>query len=218
MMSTRPRAVLFDAGGTLVLQHPAEMAAKLGIPIDPEEAYQAHYRTMAEFSARREAGDQSTWAWFLERYFGRLGHPEPAGAGRLIDDGYLLWTWPLPGVVAAIADVVSSGVRVAVVSNSDGSVERSLQRAGMGDLFEFVVDSALAGASKPDPAIFLMACERLSVEPEECWYVGDSPFHDVSGALGAGFSRAWLVDPLHLHGHQDRLTGVADLPRRLGGR
>jgi FMN phosphatase YigB (HAD superfamily) len=46
--------------------------------------------------------------------------------------------------------------------------------------------------------------------------VGDSPHHDIAGALGAGFARAWLVDPFDAHHHEDRVRSVADLPALLG--
>ena len=89
-------------------------------------------------------------------------------------------------------------MRVAVVSNSDGSVRGSLGEAGLLDLFEFVVDSHEVGVAKPDPAIFHAALERMGLEPSNAWYVGDSVFHDVNGARAAGLSRALLVDPYGL--------------------
>jgi putative hydrolase of the HAD superfamily len=54
------------------------------------------------------------------------------------------------------------------------------------------------GVSKPDPKIFEAALERMGVVPAEAWYVGDSVFHDVNGALGASMAAAVLVDPYTL--------------------
>jgi FMN phosphatase YigB (HAD superfamily) len=162
-MTDRPRAVLFDAGGTLVLQHHVEMGERLAFVIEPESAFDAHYRTMAEFAEILDTGGATSWAWFLEQYFRRLGHPRPSEAGPLIDNGYLLWSWPLPGIGEAVERISAAGIRVAVISNSDGSVEQSLQRAGLADLFEFILDSTVVGAKKPDPAIFTLACERLGI-------------------------------------------------------
>jgi HAD superfamily hydrolase (TIGR01509 family) len=194
----RPTAVLFDAGGTLILQDPVEMSARLGSPIDPMAAHRAHYVAMAEFSDRRLQGDALDWDWWLERYFGLLGVAEPHLAGERIDRGYGLWHHPLAGVAEAIEALRRNGIRVAVVSNSDGSVTESLARAGLADLFEFVIDSHEVGVSKPNPQIFEVALERMGLGPSEAWYVGDSVFHDVNGALAASMARAILVDPYGL--------------------
>ncbi len=121
-LDSRPTAILFDAGGTLVLQNPLEMSARLGSPVDAAEAHRAHYTAMAEFSALRVEGHEVDWDWWLERYFSLLGVPEPKGAGDRIERGYGLWNHPIDGVTEAIVDLRRQGVRVAVVSNSDGSV------------------------------------------------------------------------------------------------
>jgi FMN phosphatase YigB (HAD superfamily) len=38
----------------------------------------------------------------------------------------------------------------------------------------------------------------MGLGPSEAWYVGDSVFHDVNGALAASMARAILVDPYGL--------------------
>jgi putative hydrolase of the HAD superfamily len=212
----RPAVIMFDAGGTLVLQNPVLMGAKLGMQIDPDAAFQAHYLTMAEFSARKERGEAVTWDWWLERYFHRLGHGDPSAAGEAIERGYGLWSWAIPGVVEAIERIVAMGVRVSVISNSDGSVAASLRDAGFDGRFEDVIDSGLVGYSKPDRRIFDLACRRLGADPGTAWYVGDSMHHDVGGATSAGLAGAWLVDPLGLYpDHSHRLSSVAELPDLL---
>lgn len=213
MTDRRPGAILFDAGGTVVLQHPERMSERLGIAIDSDVAFDAHYRTMAEFSRLKLSGDGATWDWWLERYFLLLGHPEPARAGEILDRGWGLWTWPIAGAVEAMERIRSSGVRIGVISNSDGSVRASLEEAGFGGAFEFVIDSHEVGVKKPDPAIFIHALECLDLDPGEVWYVGDSEYHDVGGARAAGLAGTWLVDPLGLHrAVPQRIASVAELP------
>jgi putative hydrolase of the HAD superfamily len=207
-----PTAILFDAGGTLVLQDPGALGRRLGWAVDPDAAFEAHYRAMAEYSERMLAGTDTPWAWWVERYLDLAGHPDPrAGAGR-IDGGFGLWHLPIPAVAEKIAGLRGAGIRVAVVSNSDGSVAGSLETAGLAHLFETIVDSALVGVHKPDPAIFHLALDHLGLEAETVWYVGDSAYHDLGGAGAAGLSRAVLIDPLDLHpGIADRVRSVADL-------
>jgi HAD superfamily hydrolase (TIGR01662 family) len=209
-----PAAILFDAGGTLVLQDPVELGARLGLPIDPLRAHRAHYQAMADYSDRRLAGEEVDWDWWLERYFTLLDVADPHLAGERMQQGFALWNHPLDGVADAVRLLGREGVRVAVVSNSDGSVRESLGRAGLLDLFEFVIDSHEAGVSKPDPGIFLAALERMRIEPGDAWYIGDSVFHDVNGARAAGLARAILVDPYEL-GPRDviRVVSVAELLR-----
>ena len=196
--ANRPEAILFDAGGTLILQDPEEMSRRLGAVIDPTSAHRAHYEAMAEYSDLRLAGEDVDWDWWMERYFTILGVVDPYLAGEKTDHGYGLWNHALEGVGNAVEQLRDSGVRVGVVSNSDGSVRGSLGTAGLLDLFEFVIDSHEVGVSKPNPKIFHTALDRMDLEPSKAWYVGDSVFHDVNGARGAGLSRALLVDPYGL--------------------
>lgn len=212
MLAHRPSAVLFDAGGTLILQDPEEMSVRLGSTVDAVAAHRAHYVAMSEYSDLRLAGHALDWDWWLERYFALLGVPDPHLARERTARGYGLWNHPIEGVGESIRALRRTGVRVAVVSNSDGSVTESLARAGLADLFEFVIDSHDVGVSKPDPRIFEAALERMGVAASDAWYVGDSVFHDVNGALAASMTKAVLVDPYGL-GPDDvtRVSSVAEL-------
>lgn len=216
-MDPEPEVILFDAGGTLVLQSAAAISEQLGFPIDPDQAFEAHYRSMHAYARRRMTGVDDGWAWWQQHYFTSLGVPDPDIAGERINNGFGLWYHPIAGTIQAVAKLSEAGIRTAVLSNSDGSVTESLSRAGFDGLFEMVLDSHDLGVSKPDPAIFRLALERMSVAPSRTWYVGDSIFHDVGGATTAGLARAILIDPLDLHDHyHDRVRSVADLPDLLG--
>jgi HAD superfamily hydrolase (TIGR01509 family) len=173
---------------------------------------------MAEFSELLSAGQHRTWDWWLERYFERLGVPDPAAAGRELDGGFGLWTLAIDGTIAALTELSAMGIRLGVVSNSDGSVRASLSAAGFDGLLEVVLDSAEEGVKKPDPAIFTSALRRLGAQASTCWHVGDSLHHDVEGALAAGLSRALLVDPYRLAPRgTDRVDSCADLPGLVKG-
>jgi putative hydrolase of the HAD superfamily len=217
-MDPEPEVILFDAGGTLVLQSAAAISEQLGFPIDPDRAFEAHYRSMHAYARRRMTGVDDGWAWWQQHYFTSLGVPDPELAGERINNGFGLWYHPIAGTIQAVAEISKAGIRTAVLSNSDGSVTESLSRAGFDGLFEMVLDSHNLGVSKPDPAIFRLALERMSVAPSRTWYVGDSIFHDVGGATTAGLARAILIDPLDLHEHyHDRVRSVADLAELVSG-
>ena len=55
-----------------------------------------------------------------------------------------------------------------------------------------MLDSALVGVEKPDPAIFRAALDALGVAPAEALYVGDLYEVDVVGARAAGMPAALL--------------------------
>jgi putative hydrolase of the HAD superfamily len=85
-------------------------------------------------------------------------------------------------------------LRLAVVSNADGTVERALTEQGLRPHLELVVDSAVVGMAKPDPRIFAHAITALECTPDSTLHVGDMYFADVAGARGAGI-HAVLLDP-----------------------
>lgn len=57
--------------------------------------------------------------------------------------------------------------------------------------------SVQVGLKKPDAAIFLLACERLGVEPTDCVYVGDGDSNELPGAEAVGMRAVRLVVPDH---------------------
>ena len=67
-----------------------------------------------------------------------------------------------------------------------------LDEAGLGRLVDGVVSSAMAGAAKPDRALFEAALGLAGTPPDRAVYVGDSPANDVAGAAAAGL-RAILL-------------------------
>ena len=105
-----------------------------------------------------------------------------------------LWNVPLPGVASALAELRATGLRLVVVSNADGTVERGLTRAGLRELLDVVIDSHRVGFEKPDPRIFAHALEASGARPESTLHVGDLYAADVVGARAAGV-HALLLDP-----------------------
>ncbi len=83
--------------------------------------------------------------------------------------------------------------RMAVVSNFYGNLDAVLSDYGIRELFDVVVDSAVAGVRKPDPTIFRLALKRLAIPPERILVVGDSEDKDIRPAAGLG-CRTFLVD------------------------
>ena len=53
----------------------------------------------------------------------------------------------------------------------------------------------MAGLKKPDPRIYNMSAEQLSVKPESCLYVGDGSSQELSGAQAVGMHPVLIHNP-----------------------
>src|SRR5262249_28273348 len=105
-----------------------------------------------------------------------------------------LWSDVLPGVPDALARLRASGLRIVVISNSDGTAEASLVACGLRALVDAVVDSAVFGVEKPDARIFAHALGLAGIAPSAALHVGDLYAVDVVGARSAGIHPV-LLDP-----------------------
>lgn len=91
-----------------------------------------------------------------------------------------------PGVEGMLRMLAPEGLRLGVVTSKRGDLaRRGLQVCGLGGYFEFAMGSDEYSGHKPDPAPVLYGCERLGLSPQECVYVGDSPF-DIAAGNAAG--------------------------------
>ncbi len=218
-----PRAVLFDAGGTLI--HPdygrvgAVLARELGRAPAPDAWAAAEYEGRAAVEAAMAAAgasrDGDRWTVHFAAMFRALGYrdEEIARAGPHIVAEHRranLWTVPQPGAAEGLAALRRAGYVLGVVSNADGTVDRLLAGAGLAADLAFVVDSGAVGIEKPDPAVFRLALDLAGVPAAEAWYVGDLYPVDVVGARRAGVEPV-LLDPLGRYGDRDCRT-ARDVP------
>lgn len=94
-----------------------------------------------------------------------------------------------PGVKECLAELRLHRIRLAVATGSlERIVRKNLKLLEIEDLIEEIVTSEDCEKGKPDPDIFLLAAERLGVEPGECLVVEDSE-NGVIAAERAGMSR-----------------------------
>ena len=71
--------------------------------------------------------------------------------------------------------------------------ESQLKKEAMG-LFDHVVESSKVGIRKPNPEIYKMSCEALSVEPKDCIYLDDLGIN-LKPARELGMATIKVVDP-----------------------
>ena len=102
-----------------------------------------------------------------------------------------LWRAQIPGMVALARELAARGVRVAVLSNSEGRLAELLVEIGIADSFAAVIDSGRIGIEKPDRRIFDHALAVLGASRPGI-HIGDSWPADIAGALGAGWRAIWF--------------------------
>ena len=215
-----------DAGNTVIfLDHArlAEIARVAGYHVDAAElvVHEGEAKrllskgpaamTDVDWPHRGEPGALG-WGHVMATMFGRAGVP----AGALPELLERLWQSHLElnlyskvpaDFRPAIDRLRASGVRTAIVSNSEGMLEPLFRRLGILDCFDALLDSGLVGVEKPDPRIFQMACERTRATPQQTLHLGDTMATDIDGARRAGM-RAALIDPF---GHYE--GSYLDVPR-----
>lgn len=228
-MGVPTEAVLFDAGNTLLwIDHGriARMLAAEGVPASEEAVRVAEMRARPRLdpllagASRRESREVA--ARYADLVLADVADPCPPRVREAILGGwYELWTVPGPGARETLDVLAARGLKLGVVSNSNGTVAGMLERAGLATHLGCVVDSGAVGVEKPDPRIFAIAAQRLGVAAAACVYVGDFYSIDVRGARAAGMEGV-LLDPIGAWGEVDArriasLDEVVDLVTRSTG-
>jgi putative hydrolase of the HAD superfamily len=194
-------AILFDLGGTLDgpgqpwVDRFASAYGAAGIAVAPERLHEACGEgTRAAYASREIAGYdlRATVGLHVAAQLAHLGL-EDADAARRVVDGFVASTVAALEESRTVLERLAPRFALGVVSNYYGNAARVLNDAGIARLLRVVVDSAVCGLSKPDPAIFALALARLDVPARRALYVGDSVRQDVIPAKAAGLRTAWLV-------------------------
>ncbi len=204
------RAVLFDAGNTLLFLDYGRLARAVtpvaGMRLTAEGLAAAAVPAAREVEGGGDSEHERA-ARYLDALFRLAGVArerlrDVATALRRLHHERHLWSAVAPRTAEALKRLRAAGLRLGVVSNSDGGVEEALTAAGLRPSFDVVVDSASAGVEKPDPRIFNLALAALGVAPAEALYIGDIYEVDVAGARAAGLTAA-LVGPAGAHAGGD---------------
>ncbi len=182
----RYAAVIFDMDGVLVDGEPLHFEAVnellgeegLSISLDAYKPYM---------------GTKTGWADMMRDY--GLSRPREEYSARyreLILRRYRDRSEPLPGAVELVSSLQAGGQRMAVASSSiEPWVEACLGRIGLRHHFELLVTGSDVERGKPEPDIYLLAAERLGVDPAQCLAFEDAPA-GIESARRAGMT-VWAV-------------------------
>jgi HAD superfamily hydrolase (TIGR01509 family) len=204
-------AVLFDWGDTLFAPPDAavviaDAARQRGVAIAPERARAiwdelwTKGKTPEELAKGRDLSAEAhrtVWTSLFQTAETRI-----PGIGRELYDRVMdpaAWV-PYPDTGPTLRALHEHGVKVGVVSNVPRDLSDVFATHGLAGYVDAFVHSFQVGAEKPDPRIFLAACERLGTRPEETLMVGDHAVAD-GGAAAAGL-RFYLLPPHDGHGER----------------
>ncbi|MDQ1467063.1 MAG: putative hydrolase of the superfamily [Actinomycetota bacterium] len=229
-------AVLLDVGGIFHLpshEHVLGACRRAGFAPDPTRLDRAHYRGTTAFHTRYsgELPWQELWDGYLSAYVSELDVADDVRADVLehLHAEFAvgaMWSRVVPGSVDDLRALSATGVRLGVISNADGTVGARLREQevlqvgpGLGVPVECLIDSGEVGVQKPDPRIFKIALDAMSLRPEQAWYVGDMPGIDVVGARAAGV-HPFVIDPYGFHAGRDyeSVASLREIAARVIGR
>jgi len=205
-MQTPILAVCFDHDGTLVDSEPI------------------HYRLWRDvvaphgvaFTEQQYKDDHAGVPTLANAHHLVARHALPVSAGRLatekheaMSDYVARSAFPLlPDVREAVASLQAHGLRLAVVTGAVAlSVQTTLREHGLAGAFELVVCAEDVERNKPAPDCYLLAAQRLGLDPAQCVAIEDTEA-GVTAAASAGMPV--LAVPHELSRHQDfsRATAV----------
>ncbi len=99
----------------------------------------------------------------------------------------------LPGALDALQAARAAGCGVALASASKNAA-RVLERLGIAQAFDHVVDANLIAQSKPHPEVFIEAAHALSVDPADCVGIEDA-VAGIQAVRAAGMFALGVGDP-----------------------
>ena len=137
--------------------------------------------------------------WRYEETFKALSLPFKDGDGVLSADAYL----ELQSHMALSEDMIKTlntladnpDIRLAILTAGESEHQRhKVDMLGLDRWFDHknIIVSGETGFSKPDIRLFRIIEERLDLEPENLWMIGDSYKHDITGAINSGWHSIWI--------------------------
>lgn len=179
--NTFPAAILFDHDGTLVDTEPVWAAAKVALAAD-------FGGTWTEQDTLDCLG--LSMQFTLDRLRERgVNLPDEEINERLVTKVHdALAHQPvefLPGIERFLSEVREAQIPAAIVTNATTSVARRTANAAPEGTFSVIIGNDETTHPKPNPQPYLLAAERLGVDPAQCVAIEDSP-SGVRSATAAG--------------------------------
>ena len=208
------QTVFLDAGGVLIYPNwwrVSDELAKEGVSVSPTTLIDADPRARRQLDDLKVIGgttDASRGWLFFDLVLEHAGIARSAATAAALERLHRyhtasnLWEYVPADVPPALDALRACGLALVVVSNANGTLRAHMNRLGLTEKFDHVLDSADEGVEKPDPRFFDIAVERSGAQKETTIHVGDLYYVDVMGARNAGL-RAVLFDEANLRPDAD---------------
>ncbi len=184
-------AVVFDMDGVifdsenLYLQCWQVVAEKYGISGIEEACYEClgiNSALVRELMLKR-FGEEFPYDVYSKEV-SALFHERAAG-GKLVQK---------PGVKELLSYLKESGMKTAVASSTRKAVViKELEEGGLLSYFDKIIGGDMVSKSKPEPDIFLKACESLETDPGKAFAIEDS-HNGIRAAYRAGMKPIMVPD------------------------
>ena len=116
-----------------------------------------------------------------------------------------------PGLHEILDYVKAKGWKMAVASGSRMEmIEHNLKKAGIYDMFDALASGHEVENGKPAPDVFLLAAERLGLDPSECFVIEDGA-NGVRAGVAAGCDTIMVPDLIEADDEMREITmGICD--------
>ncbi len=115
----------------------------------------------------------------------------------------------LPGAKEFLLAVRQAELKTALGSASKNS-RTILEKVGLIELFDSIIDGNTVSASKPDPEVFLKGAESLGLEPSAC-VVFEDAIAGVQAAISGGMKVVGIGDAQTLTGANLVIAGLHEM-------
>jgi len=210
------QTVFLDAGGVLVNPNWVRVSAVLaahGVDVSASRLAEAepHAKRRLDTGETIQATNDAQRGWtYFNLVLGEAGIPLSEASDAALRDlhayhqQFNLWETVLDGVRPALAALRARGLRLVVLSNANGTLQRMFARLDLASAVDALFDSCDEGVEKPDPRFFQLALDRVGATAATTVHVGDLFHVDVVGARAAGI-RPVLLDVADLYQDADCL-------------
>lgn len=203
------KTVTIDMGNTIVslnYELLKDYIGIIGIISTSKQIKRAEIVARLKVASMVQKGESSESALFFTKYYEEIlsgigvieGVQELAiKLNRLLKNEVKtedLWSNLLDRSEEALINFQKIGLKIIVISNSDGTVKKQLIRQGLEKYFDGIIDSYIVGVEKPNPAIFYLAAAKYNFNTKEALHIGDNYYTDIIGAQKA-MMYSILLDP-----------------------
>ena len=205
---TRPQAILFDLGDTVMVEERFDAAAGIkhlfAISKSPARGTDSTTQLNAaivRYEEIRRLRETSLIEFPYQSFFTLLEHE--FGLSFAISPSELeaeffhavVTLIPKSGIESVLAFLQQAGLPCGIVSNamfSGPALNIALTEQHLAHHFRFLISSADLGLRKPHPKLFEIAAKQLDLHPRDIWFVGDSYENDIRGSANVGMFPIWL--------------------------